>query len=91
VEPTLAHALSGAAGGVAAGLYLVAAISRSSSSRAGTSGGRPPTPAAISPRRMRVAGAVCALSLILGLTATWWVPHDDDEDTARPAAVTEPR
>jgi hypothetical protein len=40
---------------------------------------------------MRVAGAVCALSLILGLTATWWVPHDDDEDTARPAAITEPR
>ena len=91
MKPTLAHALSGAAGGVAAGLYLVAAISAFIFLESRDKRRTAADPAAISPRRMRVAGAVCALSLILGLTATWWVPHDDDEDTARPAAVTEPR
>jgi hypothetical protein len=71
-------------------LYLVAAISAFIFLEARDKRRTADDPAAISPRRMQVAGAVSALSLLLGLTATWWVPHDE-VDTARPAAVAQRR
>jgi hypothetical protein len=76
VPPTVAHAYQGAVGGVSALLYLIAAMAAfvflESRDKARTADPRAPLS-----RRTKAAGAVLVISLVGGVTAPWWVPHDE--------------
>lgn len=76
IAPPLAHGFEGAAGGVSAVLYLAAAMSAfvflESRDASRTAATRSPMR-----RRTKIAGAVCIVTLVAGVTAPWWVPHSE--------------
>jgi multisubunit Na+/H+ antiporter MnhB subunit len=87
VAPLLAHGLQGPAGGVSALLYLVAALSAFTllEARDKARTADPPVPMS---RRGKIAGAVLAASLVLAVTAPWWVPHNDSNRPRQAASWT---
>jgi len=96
VNPNLAHGFTGPAGGVSSVLYFVAAVAAFVFLEARDRRRTADEPASLD-RRVRVAGVVCFVALLLGATALWWVPgarnHDDRARRAstQPAAVVSVR
>lgn len=86
---SLAHGLSGPAGGVSSGLYLVAALAAFVFLEARDRRRTADDPAALN-RRVRTAATIFVVALLLGLTALWWVPGARDHDKApKPSEAAE--
>jgi hypothetical protein len=87
VAPVLAHGFQGPAGGVSSIMYLVAAVSAFVSLEARDRRQSAQNPAALN-RRVRVSATVCALAMLLGVTALWWVPGARKHDKKKPKTAT---
>lgn len=79
VNPNLAHAFSGPAGGASSLLYLVAAGSAFIFLEARDRRRTAENPSSLD-RRVRIAAIVGVLAIVLGTTAQWWFPGAREYD-----------